>query len=132
MKPEDILSRPVPNWTANAIFNVKPLEWFDIQSESFSKDLWFNLTARYIGEQLSPIDIEFPNGMVFKEPNKEVDDVVLFNTGFRWDNVWKGLFLDARVYNVLDEKYYQGGSVSHPYPQPGRWWMITLGYQFGL
>jgi outer membrane receptor protein involved in Fe transport len=55
--------------------------------------------------------------------------VLLFNTGFRWDNLWKGFFLDGRVYNLLDEKYYQGGSVSHPYPQAGRWFMITVGYQ---
>jgi outer membrane receptor for ferrienterochelin and colicin len=119
----------VPNWTANVVLNVNPFELFDVKAGTLSKDLWLNLTTRYIGEQLSPIDIEFPNGTPFKEPNKEVDDVLLFNTGFRWDNLWKGLFLDGRVYNLLDEKYYQGGSVSHPYPQPGRWFMLTVGYQ---
>ncbi|HDN26777.1 MAG TPA: hypothetical protein ENG03_06710, partial [Thioploca sp.] len=119
----------VPNWTANAIFNVKPLELFGVQSESISKDLWLNLTARYIGEQSSPVNIVFPNGQKFIEPDKEVDEVVLFNTGFRWDNIWKDFFLDGRVYNVLDTKYYQGGSVSHPYPQPGRWFMLTVGYK---
>jgi outer membrane receptor for ferrienterochelin and colicins len=122
----------VPNWTANAVINVNPLELFDVHMDSTSNDLWLNLTARYIGEQLSPVDITFDNGRRFDEPNKEVDDVLLFNTGFRWNNLWNGLFLDGRVYNLLDEKYYQGGSVSHPYPQPGLWWMITVGYQFGL
>jgi iron complex outermembrane receptor protein len=119
----------VPNWSANLVFNVNPFKLFESNPDSVSKDIWFNLTARYIGEQLSPIDITFPNGTEFKEPNKEVDDVVLFNTGFRWNKLWKSFFLDTRVYNLLDEKSYQGGSVSHPYPQPGRWFMITLGYQ---
>ncbi|OQY44802.1 MAG: hypothetical protein B6242_11850 [Anaerolineaceae bacterium 4572_78] len=115
----------VPNWSANVIFNVNPFELFDVNPESVSNDLWFNLTARYIGEQLSPINIEFRD----EEPNHEVDDVLLFNTGFRWNDLWKGFFLDGRVYNVLDEKYYQGGSVSHPYPQPGRWFMLTVGHK---
>jgi outer membrane receptor protein involved in Fe transport len=121
----------IPNWTANFIFNVNPFDWFEFQPESVSRDLWLNLTARYIGEQLSPIDeIMFPNGTVFEEePNNEVDEVWLFNTGFRWDKFWNGFFLDGRLYNLFDKQYYQGGSVSHPYPQPGRWWMLTLGYQ---
>jgi iron complex outermembrane receptor protein len=119
----------IPNFNANFVFNVNPFELLNFIPKSVSNDLWFNLTARYIGEQLSPIDITFPNGTEFNEPNKEVDDVVLFNTGFRWNKLWKSFFLDTRVYNLLDEKYYQGGSVSHPYPQPGRWFMITLGYQ---
>ncbi len=119
----------IPNWTSNLVLNVNPFEFFAFKPESVSRDLWLNLTARYIGEQLSPVDITFPNGTVFKEPNKEVDDVLLFNTGFRWDKFWNGFFLDGRLYNLFDKQYYQGGSVSHPYPQPGRWWMLTLGYQ---
>jgi iron complex outermembrane receptor protein len=119
----------VPNFTANFILNVNPFELFNFNNETVSQDLWLNLTARYIGEQLSPINIEFPNGTNFYEPNNEVDDVVLFNTGFRWDKLWKDFFLDARVYNLLDEDYYQGGSVTHPYPQAGRWFMLTVGYK---
>ncbi len=119
----------VPNFTANLILNVNPFELFNFNNEAVSQDLWLNLTARYIGEQLSPINIEFPNGTSFYEPNKEVDDVVLFNTGFRWNKLWKDFFLDARVYNLLDEDYYQGGSVTHPYPQAGRWFMLTVGYK---
>ncbi len=119
----------VPNFTANFILNVNPFELFHFNNETISQDLWLNLTARYIGEQLSPIDIAFPNGKISKEPNNQVDDVVLFNTGFRWNKLWKDFFLDARVYNLLDEDYYQGGSVTHPYPQAGRWFMLTVGYK---
>jgi len=119
----------VPNFTANLILNVNPFELFNFHNETVSQDLWLNLTARYIGEQLSPIDIEFPNGTSFYQPNNKVDDVILFNTGFRWDKLWKDFFLDARVYNLLDEDYYQGGSVTHPYPQAGRWFMLTVGYK---
>jgi len=120
----------VPNWTANAILNVNPLERFDVHLGSISDDLWVNITARYIGKQLSPITSEFYNGEPSDAKNNKVDDVLLFNAGFRWNNLWKGLFLDGRVYNLLDEKYYQGGTVRHPYPQPGLWWMVTVGYQF--
>jgi outer membrane receptor for ferrienterochelin and colicins len=91
----------VPNWTANMIFNVNPFDMFDVNPESVSNDLWVNLTARYIGEQLSPINIPFPNCDICVQPDKEVDEVLLFNTGFRWDNLWKGFFLDGRVYNLL-------------------------------
>ncbi|RKZ85724.1 MAG: hypothetical protein DRR19_15960 [Candidatus Parabeggiatoa sp. nov. 1] len=135
----DVLSHEIwniPNWTANAVFNFNPLELFDAKLDSVSNDLWLNLTARYVGEQLSPIYIVFNKGedneREINKPDHEVDDVLLFNTGFRWNNLWNGLFLDGRVYNLLDEKYEQGGTVLHPYPQPGRWWMITVGYQFGL
>jgi outer membrane receptor for ferrienterochelin and colicins len=119
----------VPNWTANFILNVNPFELFNFHHEIISQDLWLNLTARYIGEQLSPINIAFPNGTSFYEPNNQVEDVVLFNTGFRWNKLWRDFFLDARVYNLLDEDYYQGGSVTHPYPQAGRWFMVTVGYK---
>jgi outer membrane receptor for ferrienterochelin and colicins len=119
----------VPNWTANVVFNLNPFKLLKKKPKNVSDDLWLNLTARYIGEQLSPINIAFDNGVTFNEPNNEVDDVLLFNTGFRWKNFWKDFFLDARVYNLLDQEYYQGGSVSHPYPQPGRWFMITVGLQ---
>jgi outer membrane receptor for ferrienterochelin and colicins len=104
----------IPNWTANLVFNINPLKLVNFNQDSFSSDLWFNFTARYIGKQFSSKD-------------NEVDDVLLFNSGFRWQ--WQDVFLDARVYNLLDEDYYQGGSVTHPYPQAGRWFMFTVGYQ---
>jgi outer membrane receptor for ferrienterochelin and colicins len=119
----------IPNFTANLILNVNPFELFNFTNQTVSQDLWLNLTARYIGEQLSPIDLEFDNGISYYEPNNEVDDVVLFNTGFRWNKLWKDFYLDARVYNLLDEDYYQGGSVTHPYPQAGRWFMVSVGYK---
>jgi outer membrane receptor for ferrienterochelin and colicins len=117
----------VPNWAANLVFNINPLELMNFNSDGFSPDLWFNFTARYIGKQISPIDITYPNGRTITNPHNEVDDVILFNSGFRWQ--WQDMFLDARVYNLLDEDYYQGGSVTHPYPQPGRWFMFTVGYK---
>ncbi len=64
----------VPNWTANAILNVNPLELFDVHLGSISDDLWLNLTARYIGEQLSPIDILcILQNSYFDAQNNEVD-----------------------------------------------------------
>jgi iron complex outermembrane receptor protein len=46
------------------------------------------------------------------------------------DLIVPGLSLDATVFNALDRRYEQGGTVLHPYPQPGRWFLLTLGYRF--
>ncbi len=112
----------VPAWTANAIFNVSPF--------AAANDVWFNVTARYIGVQASPINITFSN-VSYREPNRRVDAAFLLNAGVRASRIGStGLFLDARVYNLFDARYYQGGSVSHPYLQPGRSAVLTVGCAF--
>ncbi len=109
----------VPNVTANLIFDFNPFY-------SMYKKLWFNITARYVGEQLSPINITN-----FESPENKVDPAFILNAGFRVSDVLlEGIALDARLYNIFDEKYHQGGSVNHPYPQPGRWYMAKIIYNF--
>ncbi|MBI1930337.1 TonB-dependent receptor [Candidatus Poribacteria bacterium] len=117
----------VPKWTRNVIFDVNPFY-------ATAKNIGFNFTARYIGKQLSPIDITFrdKNEQVirkFQEPDRQVDAALIFNVGFSLHQFLPdGFSLTANVYNILDTKYYQGGSVKHPYPQPGRWFLVQMTY----
>ncbi|MCH8290144.1 TonB-dependent receptor, partial [Candidatus Poribacteria bacterium] len=118
----------VPKWTANAIFDFNPFY-------STQKNTWFNLTARYIGKQSSPIDIVFKDDETqeiiadFRDADNEVGAALIFNAGFSLRNIlFNWISLDARVYNLLDTEYEQGGSVRHPYPQPGRWFLLRVTY----
>lgn len=112
----------VPSITANLIFDVNPIP-------SILKTFWYNLTIRYIGEQESPYNVTFPNGRAFIDPNYKVKSATLVNTALRVENVFDNFSFRISVDNVFDEKYEQGGSVIHPYPQPGRWYLLEIGYQ---
>jgi outer membrane receptor for ferrienterochelin and colicins len=112
----------VPAWTGNAILNVR--------LPAAGRDVWFNVTGRYVGRQLSPVNITI-GSTVFHEPNRVVDAVFLTNAGVRVGNIGAGRwFLDARLYNLFAADYEQGGSVPHPYPQPGRSGMVQIGLKF--
>ncbi len=98
---------------------------------------WLNLTLRYVGEQLAPIAPTFkltPDNTVarFEDPENRIGQYVLVNLGFRAPKLYfAGVGLDATVYNLLDKRYDQGGSVVHPYPQAGRSFMVSLTYRTG-
>jgi hypothetical protein len=54
----------------------------------------------------------------------------LLNAGVRAPDVaGTGIELGVHVYNVLAHRYSQGGSTRYPYPQPGRWFLATVGYR---
>lgn len=113
----------VPSITANLILDVSPMP-------STFKNLWYNISVRYVGEQESPYNIIFPNGRSFVNLNYKVKSATIVNTTLRWDNVLNNnLTFKISVDNVFDKKYEQGGSVIHPYPQRGRWYLIELGYK---
>lgn len=112
----------VPNVTANLIADFNPLE-------QVVKNVWFNVSYRYVGKQLSPIQT-FKNGQAFADPNFKVNAASIWNCGVLWDNIGNHFSLNARVYNLFDKRYSQGGSTNFAYPQAGRWFMITVGYRF--
>ena len=95
------------------------------------KGLWplsLNMTVRYIGAQLSPINITIGSTRFF-EPDRRVDGALLVNAGIRVGDLWSNrLSMDVRFYNLFDKAYDQGGSVAHPYPQAGRSVLVTVGY----
>lgn len=127
----------VPKLFGNLIVDVKPLWWTDV-------DMWLNVSARYYAQQLSPVDIEYirestGRGGVegvrttYLEPNRLVDGYVLLGTSLRWQEIMDTNFtMQATVNNILDTDYYQGGSTSHPIPQPGRWYLLEASYRFDI
>ncbi|MGA9521539.1 MAG: TonB-dependent receptor [Myxococcaceae bacterium] len=115
----------IPNLTGNLVVDFNPLY-------RIYKKAWANVTLRYVGEQLSPIDVRFPSTS-FVDPDNTVPAYALINAGVRLSDVYfDGLSIDATVYNVLDTQYVQGGSTTHPYPQAGRWFMVNLQYHFSI
>jgi iron complex outermembrane receptor protein len=121
----------VPAFVGNLVVDGNPLFFW-------SDNVWLNLTAHYNSSQASPISIRFTDasGNVirdYEEPNNRVPAYVLFNLGLHLTAVGlQGLVVDATIYNVFDQKYEQGGSPLHPYPQPGRWYLINVGYHFDV
>lgn len=110
----------VPSLTANMILDWKPFK---------SKNINFNATINHIGTQLSPLNTVRGETEII-EPDNEVSAVSLLHLGLRVEEVWKTLFVDLRLNNATDERYYQGGAVRHPYPQPGRWLTAETGFHF--
>lgn len=113
----------VPSITGNFIFDINPIP-------NIIKTFWYNLTIRYIGEQESPYNITFTNGRSFVDANYKVKAATIINTAIRTENfLLDGLSIKISVDNLFNKKYEQGGSVTHPYPQPGRWYLFELGYK---
>jgi iron complex outermembrane receptor protein len=110
----------VPTFSGNFICNINPVY-------SKFENFWFNLTIRYVGKQISPVNT-FKNGIEYFDDNNYVEDVFIVNTGILLKDFYNFLF-DVRINNLFDVKYKQGGSVEFPYPQQGRWFMIKLGYK---
>lgn len=106
----------IPTITSNVVFNYL-----------LSKDLSANLTVKYIGAQ------NYNSGTLTAPVTKEVEAATIFNLGARWENAANtGMFIDGRVYNVLDTEHFQGGQsqTQMPYRQAGRWWIVSAGYEF--
>lgn len=112
----------VPQWQANLLLDFNPVY-------KHFRNLWFNMTLRYIGSQLSPVMNTYLNGQPFNDPGNEVDDAFLVNVGVRVEKL-RGFSLDARIYNLFGTSSTQGGSTVFPYPQEGRWWKVEVGYWF--
>lgn len=126
----------VPTFFGNLTLDAKPL-W------TLTDDLWLSLSGRYYGQQRSPVDITYITSQTrtggqaetkeFKQPNRTVDDYLLLRSSLRWEKMFDSNFrLQFTVNNILDTTYYQGGTTSHPYRQPGRWFLLQLGYNRSL
>lgn len=121
----------VPRVSGGLIFDVNP-------APRRSKDVWINLTLRYEGSQLAPIASTFrlgADGVVrpFSDPNNRLDGRLLANLGVRVSRLFMdALTFDATAYNLFDTRYSQGGSVAHPYPQPGRSLVVNVSFRSGV
>ena len=109
----------VPSWVVNTIADFRPLS-------AGGRDLWCNITTRYLGKQTSPYQTPY----VRATPEESVDAIFIVHGGFWIDRLLNDLSLKGRVFNLFDMEYTQGGSVPFPYPQPGRWYLAQLSYAF--
>lgn len=113
----------VPNVFGAVTTDIKPF------INTFEK-FHFMATTRFIGKQLSPVDT-YLNGQPYTNLSNEVDPAYLLNLGFRIDS-WNHFSFLMNVSNVFNSRYYQGGTVRHPYPQKGRWINIYLTYEISF
>ncbi|MCJ8347204.1 TonB-dependent receptor [bacterium] len=118
----------IPSNIINVMYNK------DLISKS-GQDIKFNLGLNWYGSQLSPIDANL-GGKPYVNPQERVSSRLLVQTGIRLESHASNVknisqrFVDFRVYNLLNEKYRQGGSPNVPYPQQSRTFMISVGCSF--
>jgi iron complex outermembrane receptor protein len=106
----------VPNIASNLVLNYL-----------FTKEISANLSVKYIGDQVY-------NCGTFASPAPcDVASATVVNVGGRYENLMNsGVYLDGRVFNVMDTQHFQGGQsgTQIPFRQPGRWFLASLGYEF--
>lgn len=117
----------VPAWSGALSVDAAPLP-------PLRHKLWLHAAVRYTGPSLSPVDLTFTDAQgntvaTFAQPDRRIEGAAIVDLGFRLKH-WpvKHLFLQGTVYNLFDTFAEAGGSVVHPYPLPGRWFLVTLGY----
>ena len=98
---------------------------------------WANLQLHHTSAQRAPLAITFPanTGPVpspavsYVDPGHETPAQGVVDAGLRWEGPFgPGTFVDLRAWNLLDRRTIQGGSTTFPYPQPGRWWLLKVGW----
>lgn len=119
----------IPNYQLNLIFD-----------HSLSQQLEYQVSAKYMGKRLSPINIAqdgatvadpYPDsGVDFFAPDNELGGHVLFNAHINWQLTNLPITMSLNVQNLFDKAWYQGGSVAHPYRQTGRWFKLGIEYKF--
>lgn len=117
----------VPAWSGALSVDAAPVpRWKD--------KLWLHAAVRYAGPSLSPVDLTFRDAMgntlaTFAQPDRRIEGAAIVDLGFRLKNVpVENVFLQGTIYNLFNTYAEAGGSVVHPYPLPGLWFMVTLGY----
>lgn len=122
----------VPMFYGNLTLDLNPVKPF--APTSFLSNTWINLRLQHIGSRQSPIQRVSTNRPDALANLQNVEpDVVLVHTGLRLRDVYfQGLGFSVNVYNLLDQRWHQGGSTSFPYPQAGRWFLGLLEFQADL
>jgi hypothetical protein len=120
----------VPFVVANAFLEVAPLtHWTD--------KIWLTGAIHLNGQELAPITASFKSatGVVTDYTNLDnrLPTYTRVDIGLHITDLGiTGLMVDGTISNLLNTTYYQGGSPTHPYPQPGLWAMVNLAYHLPL
>jgi iron complex outermembrane receptor protein len=112
----------IPENMGNLIVDFAPCAYFS--DRPWAKALWVNVGLRYIGEQFSRW------GKTAVNPADTVNPAFLCNLGVTAGELLPGLTVGMHAYNLLNEQYYQGGSVNYPYLQTGLWFLGDISYKF--
>ncbi|MFT5162578.1 MAG: outer membrane receptor for ferrienterochelin and colicins [Alteromonadaceae bacterium] len=124
----------------NEIFNIPRTQFNLIMDHQLTEQLSYQLSAKYLGNRRSPINVALNNipvadpfptqGVDFFDLDNRLSHVYLFNLNLRWKpKVWP-VTLTFNAQNLFDKNWQQGGSVVHPYQQTGRWFKFGLEYPF--
>lgn len=125
------------SFRGSRVYNIPPvtsnliLTWIAIKKEK-----WGNISVRsnlsYTSSQLSPIEgVRDPiliGGKSIVKPDNEVDARLLWSGGLKYN--WHNFEIETQCYNILNHRYYQGGTTIVPYIQPGRWVSTNISYKF--
>ncbi len=106
----------VPQFMTNLVANY-----------AITPEIGANVSVQYVGEQA------YNSGTLAAPVQTKIDAATLIHLGARYENIAaSGLFVDARVYNLLATEWYQGGQsgTQLPFRQPGRWYFVSLGREF--
>lgn len=104
--------RDVPNHTANLGFNYHPVDYLNL-----------NFIVNWHGKIKSPSTL---NSDYKISPTTVVD----MNLNVKLDKYVKGSEVSLKIRNLFDQYDEAAGPVPVPYPQRGRWFLITAGYKF--
>ena len=116
----------VPQFYGNLMVDVNPVRAF--APNSILANSWIHLRIQHLGARQSPIQrvsqaLPDANANILNEES----DTFLLHLGVRAQDIYfKGLGFSVFVNNVLDERWFLGGSTPFPYPQAGRWVLATL------
>ena len=124
----------------NEIYNIPQTQLNLIFDKSFTEQFNMQLSMKYLGSRLSPINIAnnnqpvpdpFPDaGVVYQAPNYRLPSTILLNANLRWKINGQKTTLGLSIQNLLDKQWQQGGSVVHPYQQTGRWVTFSVDHKW--
>ena len=112
----------IPQHTGSVVLDYAPWRGGDAR---LAKNLWLNYTLRFVGREYAPVTT--PAGSGSRDLTHTSPAYWLSNAGLSFEDfLWKQLTFRFHVYNLFNRQYTQGGSVSIPYEQPGRWYLAQF------
>lgn len=101
----------IPAHTANSGINYMPVNALNL-----------NFLMNWHGK------IESPGNL---DPEYEISPTAIFNFNIIWKPVMmKNTEVSVKVNNIFDKENYMGGNPPIPFPQKGRWFLVTVGCEF--
>lgn len=102
-----------------------------LNTRLFHKLNW-TILGRYVGPIEKFRHYLSPNDYIYISQD-DVGDYFMLNSSILIDNVFKGFDLSVHGYNLLNTSYYfQDDTFTHQPTQPGRHFLLRLGYKFNL